>query len=390
MHPTRRQFVKTAAVMAVAGTAAKSWSVQPGRDGKTDPKPDTRRAKADKPMKLLILGGTAFLGPEVVEAATERGHSITLFNRGKTRPHLFSDLEKLQGDRDPEKGEGLKALKGRTFDAVIDTSGYYPRHVRASAELLGPNVGQYVFISSISVYKDNSKPGSDETAAVGTIDDPTVENMGAQQQNYGPLKALCEQAAEKAMPGRVTNIRPGYIVGPGDWSGRFNYWPLRIEQARGSEALAPGTPDDPIQVIDVRDLAEWIVRCIERKTFGVYNACGPKDMLAWGTVLEECRRSTGSDAKLTWVDAEFLSDNAEPGDYFPIWLDPRGPTAGFHRWSNRRAVDAGLTFRPVGTTITDLLAWYRALEPEKQARFVVGTSRARELALLKKWHDRKG
>lgn len=346
---------------------------------------------ASKKLRLLILGGTAYLGPEVVEAATSRGHSITLFNRGKTRPQLFPDLEKLHGDRDPDKGDGLKALKEHEggWDAVIDTSGYYPRHVKASAELLAGKAGQYVFISTVSVYGDNSKAGMDETAPVGTIDDPTVENMGAEMKNYGPLKALCEQAAEKAMPGRVTSIRPGYIVGPGDWSGRFNYWPVRIRRAKsGGEVLAPGKPSDPIQMIDVRDLAEWIVRCIEQSTVGVYNAIGPKEKLEWGSVLEACKRVTKSSAELVWVPAKFLEAHAKPGDYFPIWLHTEGETAGFHNRSNARAVAKGLTFRPIDETISGFLAWYDALDEEKQRKFLTGTSIEREAELLKLWAER--
>lgn len=393
MNPTRREFVKVAMGAAAAGGLAMRVKAKdpPASDRPTDkPSANPGKARADKPLKLLILGGTAFLGPEVVEAATSRGHTITLFNRGKTRPTLFPGLEKLHGDRDPDKGDGLKALKDRRFDAVIDTSGYYPRHVRASAELLAPGVDQYVFISSISVYKRNDKPGSDESAELSTIADPTVESMGSQSENYGPLKALCEHAAEKAMPGRVTNIRPGYIVGPGDWSGRFTYWPLRIEKSGGGgqEVLAPGKPEDPIQVIDVRDLGEWIIHCIENRTVGVFNACGPKDRLTWGKVLDDCKAATKSDAKLEWVDPAFLEKHGKPGDYFPIWLNPHGETAGFHSWSNKRAVAKGLRFRPLGSTIVDLLAWYKALEPDKQARFVAGISRERELELLKLWNER--
>jgi 2'-hydroxyisoflavone reductase len=399
MTTNRRAFLKTAAATTAAMAAAGSaFAARRGDEPKPGAAPvgqpeAASTAKAGTPLKILILGGTAFLGPELVEAAKARGHTITLFNRGKTRPNLFPDLEKLHGDRDPKKGEGLKALEGRKWDAVIDTSGYYPRMVKASAELLAPSVGQYVYISSISAYKDNSKPDSDETAEVGKLADETVEEMGADQSNYGPLKALCEQAAEKAMPGKVTNIRPGYIVGPGDWSGRFNYWPLRIE--KGGEVLAPGTPEDPTQVIDVRDLAEWCIHCVEAKVVGLYNACGPKDKLAWGTVLETCKSVTKSDppAKFTWVDVKFLEKNQKPGDYFPIWISPLaegGSMAGFHRWSNKRAVEKGLKFRPLDETVRDLLKWYKGLSAEQQKKFLTGVSAEREAELLEKWHAEHG
>ncbi|MDI3285009.1 NAD-dependent epimerase/dehydratase family protein [Polyangium sp. 15x6] len=348
------------------------------------PPPPTNQKKS-----LLILGGTGFVGPAVVEAARARGFAITLFNRGKTRPELFPDVEKLRGNRDPDKDEGLKALEGRSFDAVIDTSGYVPRIVRASAELLAKNVKQYIFISSISVYKDTSKPNMDETAAVGTIPDPTVETMGKEFENYGPLKALCEQAAEKAMPGRVANVRPGYIVGPGDGTDRFTYWPLRV--AKGGEMLVPGTPNDPIQVIDVRDLAEWLVKLVADGTTGVFNATGPGAPLTMGGVIEASKKaSPKSEVKLTWVPASWLkskeSGGGEPID-LPIWAPPEGESAGFHLVNVDRARKAGLTFRPIDTTVTDLLAWFNALPPERQAKRRAGLSPEREAELLRAFHE---
>ena len=344
------------------------------------PPPPTNQKKS-----LLILGGTGFVGPAVVEAARARGFSVTLFNRGKTRPELFPDIEKLRGNRDPNKDEGLKALEGRSWDAVIDTSGYVPRIVRASAELLSKNVKQYIFISSISVYKDNSKPNMDETAELGTIADPTVETMGKEFENYGPLKALCEQAAEKALPGRVANVRPGYIVGPGDGTDRFTYWPLRV--AKGGEMLVPGTPNDPIQVIDVRDLAEWLVKLVAENTTGVFNATGPGAPLTMGGVIEASKKaSPKSDVKLTWVPASWIKakekeKDAEPID-LPIWAPPEGESAGFHLVNVDRAKKAGLTFRPIDTTIVDLLAWFNGLPEERKAKRRAGLTPEREAALL--------
>lgn len=328
------------------------------------------------------------MGPAVVEAARARGFAITLFNRGKTRPELFPDIEKLRGDRDPNKAEGLRALEGRSFDAVVDTSGYVPRIVSASAGLLAKNVKQYIYISSISVYKDNSIVGIDESGAIGTLADPTVETMGKEFENYGPLKALCEQAAEKAMPGRVANVRPGYIVGPDDKTDRFTYWPVRA--ARGGEMLVPGTPDDPIQLIDVRDLAEWLVKLAADGTTGVFNATGPTSPLTMGAVLEACKKAGNpADLRYSWVPNSFLK--SAPGEpiEMPIWAPPEGETKGFHRVDVRKAQRAGLTYRPIDVTVADTLAWFRTLPPERQAKLRAGLTAEREAELLRLFHDPK-
>ena len=232
-------------------------------------------------MNLLILGGTIFLGRYLVEAALARGHQVTLFNRGQHNSELYPDVEKLRGDRDG----GLDVLRGRRWDAVVDTSGYVPRVVRASAELLADAVEHYTFISSISVYPHFRSVGLDESAPVGTLDDPTVEEITG--ESYGPLKALCEQAVEQALPGRTLVIRPGLIVGPHDYSDRFTYWVRRV--AQGGELLAPAHPDWHTQIIDVRDLAEWTLRMVERRQTGVYNATGPEYDLTFGQLLETCR-----------------------------------------------------------------------------------------------------
>ncbi len=318
---------------------------------------------APEPLKILILGGTGFIGPWEVEAALARGHEVTLFNRGKSKPDMFPELERLVGDRDPDKDAGLSALEGRSFDVVIDNSGYYPRHVKASAELLGPNVKRYIYISSISAYGDPSIEGQDETAAVATMEDPTVEEMGEGYVNYGPLKALCEQAAETAMPGRVAVVRPGFIVGPGDHSYRFTYWPLRVRQ--GGETAVPGAPDDPIQIIDVRDLTEWIIHLAEEGTTGVFNGSGPARRLTMGDVVETARTVTDSDAEFTWLGTGF--SETHPETYFPIWAPYEGEYRGFHTWSNARAIEAGLTFRPLDETIAATLEAFDALDEETRA-----------------------
>ncbi len=328
--------------------------------------------------RILILGGTGFLGPATVEAARARGHVLTLFNRGKTRPGLFPDVEKLQGDRDPDKGGGLKALEGRRWDAVIDNSGYFPRQVGASARLLAPNTGHYIFISSISVYADNSIENQDETARVGTIADPTVEKIT--EETYGPLKALCENAAEQALPGRTAVVRPGYIVGPDDPSGRFTYWPVRID--RGGQVLAPGAPGDPVQFIDVRDLARWLVTLVEMRTTGVFNAAGPKRRFGWGELLEACRKAGSKPAELAWVPGDWIAKQGQ--EIFPIWAPYQGETRGFHVWRNSRAVKAGLKFRPCAETVKDTLAWYKSQGDGGRVK-LAGPSPQREAELLAAW-----
>jgi 2'-hydroxyisoflavone reductase len=379
MTTSRRQFLQFSLAAASLAACAPSLRSVAG---------DERSAPPQK-KKILILGGTGFLGPAFVTAAQARGHELTLFNRGKTRPELFPNLEKLQGDRDPNKGEGLKALEGRKFDAVLDTSGYYPRMVRASAELLAPNVGQYIFISSVSAYAKNDTPGADESAATATLADPNVETMGKNYENYGGLKRACEEAAEKALPGRVANVRPGYIVGPEDRTDRYVYFPLRFE--RGGEMLAPGSPSDPLQIIDVRDLAEWLVLLVERNTTGIFNAVGPEKPWTMGEMFAACKEVTGKDTKLTWVPGDFLLKNGEGGEgALPIWAPPIGDYAGMHLRSNARAVQTGLKFRSPVLTTRDALAWFKNLPEERQGKVRAGLSPEREAELLSLWAKAQG
>lgn len=334
--------------------------------------------KADRPLALLILGGTGFLGPHIVERALARGHSMTLFNRGRTNPHLFPDLEKLVGDRDPDKDAGLSALEGRRFDAVIDTSGYYPRAVRASAELLDAS-GQYVFVSSVSVYASLAEPGVVESAPLGTLDDPSVEEVNG--ETYGPLKALCEQAAEQAMPGRTTVVRPGLIVGPGDPTDRFTYWPVRVQ--RGGEILCPGDPRDPVQVIDARDLANWVVNAIEARTTGTFNAVGPLGRMGIAELIHGCRAVTGTDCTFAWADADFLeAREVSPWGDMPAWVPPRDDYAGFGLVSNQQALATGLHLRPLADTISDTLDWFGGLPEERRSRLRAGIALEREAEVL--------
>lgn len=348
----------------------------------TRPVAQAEDAAAVKKLKVLILGGTGFIGPALVEIARAHGHTVTLFNRGKTNKDLFPDLEKIVGDRDPRKGDGLKGLEGRTWDVVFDDCGYYPRHVTASAELFARNgVGHYVYVSSISCYAKNDVEGADETSELARLSDPTVETMGAGYENYGGLKVLCEEAAERAMPKKTTIIRPGYIVGPGDPTDRFTYWPARFD--RGGKVLVPGAATDPLQVIDVRDLAAFMLRCAEKNTLGVFNACGPEKRLPWGDVIEACKKaSSAKDVVVKWLPLERLAEF--PGVEFPIWAPYAGETKGFHTVSNARAVGAGLAFHTIDATVVDTLAWWRALPAERQKRLDRQLDPKKEAEILEK------
>lgn len=330
-----------------------------------------------EPMKLLILGGTSFLGPALVETARVWGDEVTLFNRGKTNPGRFTDVEQLHGDRDGK----LDALKGRKWDVAIDTSGYVPRIVRMSAELLAPSVERYVFVSSISVYDEAIPPGSDEGALLAKLSDPSTEDVRA---NYGALKAACERAAEAAMPGRVLSVRPGLIVGPGDPTDRFTYWPVRLSE--GGDVLAPGTGDDPIQVIDVRDLARWMIEMAHRRATGTFNAVGPERRTSMREMLAACQPADGPKATLTWVPAAFLEkEKVEPWGDMPVWIPSGGPEAGMSQVSIARALAAGLRFRPLAETAQDTLAWWNGLPAERRAKPKAGLSRERERQVLASW-----
>ncbi len=331
-------------------------------------------------MRLLILGGTVFLGRALVDAARAQGHAVTLFNRGQHNPDLYPDVEKLRGDRDGD----LSALDGREWDAVIDTCGYVPRIVRASAERLADRVGHYTFISSISVYANFEGDGPDEASPVGKLEDKTVEEITG--ETYGPLKALCEQAVETGLPGRALIIRPGLIVGPHDNLDRFTYWPYRI--AHGGDVIAPDYPDMAVQIIDVRDLAEWTIRMVEQHRTGVYNATGPQDPLTFADVLDACCAVTSSDAHIAWVDEDFLLEQGVgPWIEMPLWI-PSSENSALSKTSIRRALDAGLTFRPLTTTIQDTLVWAMTRPVDIQWR--AGMRRERERALLDTWRQRQG
>lgn len=366
------------AALAMAGSAM----AKPANGPAASPAPSPANRKG---LKILILGGTGFLGPAVVDAAKASGHKLTLFNRGRTEKRIgvIEDVEKFNGNRDPklraddndpESPLGLSEIEaaikgGAKWDAVVDTSGYVPRIVKASAELLAPAAQQYVFVSTISVYANNDRPNEDETAAIATTDTPESEEV---QQLYGQLKALCEQAAEAAMPGKTTNIRPGFIVGPGDPTDRFTYWPVRAAKGAGvsqvsewgSEMLVPGTEEEPIQFVDVRDLAKFIIHCIEQRHVGAYNVTGPQGGLPVGDFVKACREAGGKDAPTpVWVPWDFIQEVEGPVDT-TIVIPGSGETGGFHRRNVQKALAAGLTLRPAVETCKDTIAWW----PKEVAR----------------------
>jgi len=301
-------------------------------------------------MRILILGGTRFLGRHLVGAGLARGHTLTLFNRGKSNPELFPALETVIGDREHD----LALLSAGRWDAVIDTCGYIPRLVRLSAQALRAAAAAYVFISSISVYADFSKVGIDENDPVGKLEDETVEEITG--ETYGPLKALCEQTAQQVFRNRALTIRPGLIVGPYDPTDRFTYWPVRV--ASGGEVLAPEKPAALAQIIDARDLAEFIITLIEHTATGVYNATGPAGDLTFGSLLETCKQVSGSDAAFRWAPLDFLAqNNVAPWSDMPAWLPDTPRDAGASRVDVSRATAAGLIFRPLAETVRATLDW---------------------------------
>jgi 2'-hydroxyisoflavone reductase len=316
-------------------------------------------------MKLLVLGGTVFLGRHVVEAALAAGHAVSLLNRGR-RPGLHPQAESLVGDRDGD----MAALRGRAFDAVIDCSGQTPTHIARAVEALGSDVPHYLFVSTISV-------GASFPPGV-RYDEQVPVCSG--HEGYGALKARAEEAVEAALPGRVAIVRPGLIVGPHDPTGRFTYWPQRV--ARGGEVLAPGRPERPVQVIDARDLAAWCLHLAEARTTGVFNAVGPE--LPMARLLDECREAAGSDARFTWVaDETLLALGVAPWTGLPLWLaESDAGFGGLLQADNRRALAAGLRLRPVRETARDTLAWARSCEgsPPSTVATLTAVEEARCLA----------
>jgi len=381
MSTTRRKFLK---LSALAGGSL-GMGLVPGL--KVIGNSVNAIVPAPKPLRILILGGTGFTGPFQVKYALSRGHKVTVFNRGKTHPgELPKEAEQLIGDRNGQ----LDALKGRQWDVCIDIPTTLPVWVRDAAQILKGNVDRYVFISTISVFSDVSKPNMDESGPLAEYKgaDPmkeTQETLRANLGLYGPLKVQSEKEAEKWFPGKALIVRPGLIVGPGDESDRFTYWPVRIE--KGGEVLTPGTPNDPVQFIDARDLAEWIIRMVEQGTVGTFNATGPNYQLTMGKMFDEIKAATKSNGTFTWADADFLrAQKVRPWSDMPTWVPPRGDSIGFSQINCQKAIKKGLTFRSIGDTTKATLAWFHEQKPERQAKLKAGLTAERETAVLAAWH----
>ncbi|HSJ24263.1 MAG TPA: NAD-dependent epimerase/dehydratase family protein [Longimicrobiales bacterium] len=405
MSTSRRDFLQRTATVAgaaaLAGTlpaaasataasaAGATGSVAaPGTAGRSDAPP-----APDRSLRILILGGTGFTGPFQVQYAVARGHHVTVFNRGRRQAELPASVVQLQGDRN--EANGLAALeaavaRGERWDVVIDNPTTLPFWVRDAGRVLREATEQYVFISTISVYSDTSRVGMDETTSLAEYRgaDPLTETMETfaanQGQLYGPLKAASEREAERWFPGRTTIIRPGLIVGPGDMTGRFTYWPVRM--ARGGDVLAPGTGHDPVQFIDARDLAEWTVRMVESRTFGTFNATGPAGRLSMAEMLGGIRAAFDgtTPTRLVWAPVDVLAEHRVRGwSDMPVWVAPTPANAGFSAVSIQRALDAGLTFRPLATTARDTVAWFESQPEDVRARVGGAFTAEREAAVVK-------
>ena len=378
MSTSRRDFVRTSVM--VGGAAAVGVVPDMARGAlltaEQPVRPPQRPARA---MKLLVLGGTGFVGPHTIRYALERGHDVTMFNRGRTNPGLFPDVERLIGDRQND----LESLKGRDWDAVLDIPATNPDWVRDAAQLLKDRVGQYLFVSTESVYSAMSAAGMDETAPVFQREEGD-ERQG-RELPYGLAKALAEEQARIAFPGNATVVRPGLIVGPGDPTDRFTYWPVRIE--RGGEVMAPGDGKDPGQLIDGRDLAAFMIHLVERGTAGTLNANGPLDPYSFDELLYGIRAVTTGRVKFTWVGSDFLEEQGvRPWGHMPVWVPRDGESGGLNQMSNARAVSAGLRFRSLAETAHDTLEWHATRPEERQRELRAGLTAEREAEVLQAWH----
>ncbi len=377
MSTTRREFLQVTAAAGGAvglGMLAEAQAQEP------------QVPQAEKSLRILILGGTGISGPHLIHYARARGHEVTIFNRGRTEPTVHQELiaqtERLIGDRDND----IEALKGREWDVVIDNSASIPRWVRQTTELLKDSADVYLFVSSLSVHADNSKIGITEDDPVATIDDPTIEEVTG--ETYGALKALCEQETRDAFPDGAIVVRPHLIVGPGDYSDRWTYWPVRID--RGGEVMAPGEPADPTQYIDARDLAEFEIHLLEQRALGTYSAVGPLSPLSMAELLYGIRAVVSNDISFTWVNADFLAEHeVMPWGHMTAWIPPRDGMEGFSAFDNSRAVAAGLKYRPLAVTAKDTIDWWKTLPEERRAQPRAGLAPEREVEVLAAWHARE-
>lgn len=374
MSSTRRELMQMAALVGGAAAlglgAGNRLAAQSG----------------SKPLNILILGGTGFTGPHQVRYALSRGHKVTLFNRGRKSMDWPGEVEELTGDR---AVNDLESLKGRRWDVCIDNPTSLPSWVRDAGAVLKDSVDQYVFISTISVFNDTATPGLDETASTHSYDgdDPFAETMDSLRANmalYGPLKARSEVEARSQFGDKATIIRPGLIVGPGDQTDRFSYWPLRLR--RGGDVLAPGDGSDPVQFIDARDLAEWTIRMVENRVYGTFNATGPDFEMSTAAMLYGIRACTTAGAKLHWVPTEFLAEQeVRPWGDMPVWVPGSGDSAGFARISIAKALAQGLSFRSLATTVNDTYSWYDSQPEDRRSQVRSGISAEREKAVLEAW-----
>ncbi len=385
---SRRDFLRTA---AFAGAAVGVGGISSPLLSRAIAQPGRGRA-----LKVLVLGGTGQTGPHLVGELKSRGHTVTLFNRGNRSDDLFPDVECLIGDRTPDAGEGLKALEdaiaeGRKWDVCIDVWPHIPKIVENTAELLKNNVGAYMFVSSVSVYASHGTPHADESDAVSEA--PNADELEYNNALFGPFKAECENRVRRVYPNNNAIFRLGVVVCPRDFSFRGGYWPVRVD--KGGEVLAPGTGDDPIQVVDARDLVAFQVRCMENRTTGTFNVVGPQDhrkTLTMREYLEACKKGTNSDATFTWVDAEFLQANGVgPWMNMPCWIPAEGEYAGFGSRSNSKAIAAGLAFRPLTETARDTVEWYESLNDEQRAGVTrrAGIPAEKEQEVLAAWKSRE-
>lgn len=385
MQTTRRDMLKLGALALGAGVATQTGLLRgaSAADGS---------GRAERPLRILILGGTGFTGPHQLRYALARGHKVTVFNRG-SRPNAFSDqVEELSGDR---MDGSLDALKDREWDVCIDNPTTLPYWVRDAGQVLQGKVGQFIFISTLSAYASNAVADDDEDAATAVYggDDPLTETMESFRANagalYGPLKAASEREAERWFPGITTIIRPGLIVGPGDETDRFTYWPLRL--ARGGDILAPSDGSDPVQIIDARDLAEWTIRMAEQRAFGAFNAVGPDYRMSIAAMLHGIRAVTGTASRIHWVPSDFLAEHqVRPWADMPTWVPAQGESIGFSTRSNARAIARGLSFRTLADTVSATLEWFRAQPAERQATLRAGIAPDREAEVLAAWKARAG
>lgn len=373
MNNDRRRFLKTSLLGGVA--VAAGCTPEAATEQQQAPQPIT-------PLKILVLGGTGFIGPHMVREALRRGHEVSLFNRGRTNNELFPDLELFKGDRN----NGLQSLEGGKWDVVVDNSGYVPRQVEDSARLLSAVVSHYLYVSTISVYAVSPAPIT-ESSPLETMEDETVEEVTG--ETYGPMKALCEQRVlAEVGAARTTILRPTYICGPGDRTDRYTYWPVRT--SRGGEMLWPGSPEDDIQIIDVRDFANFTVDCLEAKTPGIFNTVTPLQSFKMGDLMEDSLAVTDSDMTPVWVDKEFIAENeVADGGGLPIWESPDGEYAPLSLVDGSPAVAAGLRNRPTRETARDTLSWWKTLPADRSENLRAGLSEDKEADLLRSWKEQQ-